>query len=460
MIRVLPILVWGDLLSAVFSHFVGLFLLLCLALYSGETLSISEGSPGIWGLKVAVFALVLVVVTYFAELYDSSSSFKRGRLPLRILSSLFISYLLLTALYHKLPQISLDRDVMLPALLVFGALQMCWHHYYASLLRLPGVAQKVLILGVGPLAKSIERTMTSFKHDYVLAGFVQPTGEAVAVRQSSVLASIDNLLETAVREGVGKIVISLSERRGVLPVADLLQARFNGIEVVDAARFHEELTGTLLVRDVAPGWFIYANGFGANPLMRICRRLIDVILAIIGLTLCAPMLPLLAMAIRFDSPGPVLFRQLRLGKDEKPFYLYKFRTMRQDAEQGTGAVWAQQDDPRVTRFGKFLRKSRLDEIPQLFNVLKGDMAFVGPRPERPEFVSRLKEEIPYYSKRHVLKPGVTGWAQVKYPYGASVEDSHQKLMFDLYYVKNHSFLFDVQIILETVKVVLFGRGSR
>lgn len=460
MIRVLPILVWGDLLSAIFAHFVGLLLVLGLAFYSGETLIVDSGNLPFRIFKTVLFAFVLILVAYLAELYDSRRSFRLTRLPLRILLSLLVSFLVLSGLYQLFPQIAIEQNAMLPGLLIFGIFQLLWHRYYSSLVKLPGVAQKVLILGVGPLARSMEQTMTSLQHKYVFAGYVQPSGETVAVPQPEILAPVESLLETAIREDVSKIVVSLSERRGVLPVADLLQARFNGIEVVDAARFHEELTGTLLVRDIPPAWFIYSNGFGANPVMRVCRRVSDVVLSAVGLVLASPLIPLLALAIKLDSHGEVLFRQQRLGRDEKPFNLYKFRTMRQDAESSTGAVWAQANDPRITRFGRFLRKSRLDEIPQLFNVLRGDMAFVGPRPERPEFVARLKEEIPYYSKRHVIKPGVTGWAQVKYPYGASVEDAHQKLMFDLYYVKNHSFLFDVQIILETVKVVLFGRGSR
>ena len=194
--------------------------------------------------------------------------------------------------------------------------------------------------------------------------------------------------------------------------------------------------------------------------MRGMKRILDVILSLMGIILFLPFAPIIAVMIKLDSPGPVLFKQLRVGVGEKTFHLYKFRTMRQDAEKNSGAVWATEDDPRITRVGRFLRKSRLDEVPQLFNVLRGDMSFVGPRPERPEFVNKLNERVPYYATRHTVKPGVTGWAQVKYPYGASEEDALDKLRYDLFYIKNYSLLLDLVIILETVKVVLFGRGGR
>ncbi|MRR07231.1 MAG: exopolysaccharide biosynthesis polyprenyl glycosylphosphotransferase, partial [Deltaproteobacteria bacterium] len=206
--------------------------------------------------------------------------------------------------------------------------------------------------------------------------------------------------------------------------------------------------------------FIFSDGFRRTGFGRIMKRSADVALSLVGIILVLPLLPFVALGIKVTSPGPILFRQVRVGQGDRPFVLYKFRSMRADAEKASGAVWAQKDDPRVTRFGKFLRTSRLDELPQLYNVLRGDMSLVGPRPERPEFVDKLKEVIPYYSERHFVKPGVTGWAQVKYPYGASVDDAIEKLRYDLYYIKNMSMLLDIIIVLETIKVVLFGRGSR
>jgi len=239
-----------------------------------------------------------------------------------------------------------------------------------------------------------------------------------------------------------------------------MHCKFSGIDVFDAPTFYEQLTGKLLLENITPGWFVFSNGFKLTHTIRFCKKIIDKILATIGLIITFPLFPLIAVAVKISSPGPVFFKQVRTGLHEKQFLLYKFRTMRSDAEAGTGAVWAQDNDPRVTSIGKFLRKSRLDELPQLYNVLKGDMSFIGPRPERPEFVETLKQQIPYYSHRHFVKPGITGWAQIKYPYGASVEDAVEKLRYDLYYIKNLSITLDLLIFFETIKVILFSRGGR
>jgi sugar transferase (PEP-CTERM system associated) len=243
-------------------------------------------------------------------------------------------------------------------------------------------------------------------------------------------------------------------------VRDVLKCKLRGIEVLDAMTFYERVTGKLMIENINPSWFIFSDGFRLTPFMRVSKRLVDVVLALFGLIIAAPFLPLIALAVRLESPGPILFRQLRVGEGERYFHLYKFRSMRQDAEKDTGAVWASKNDPRVTRLGRFMRKTRIDEIPQLFNVLKGEMSFVGPRPERPEFVEGLTEMIPYYSNRHCVKPGVTGWAQVRYSYGASAEDALEKLRYDLYYIKNYSLLLDIYIFFATFRVVLGARGGR
>jgi sugar transferase (PEP-CTERM system associated) len=229
---------------------------------------------------------------------------------------------------------------------------------------------------------------------------------------------------------------------------------------MDAPSFYELVHGKLMLEHITPSWIIFSSGFRRPIYFNICKRYIDIVLSLAGLSLTLPFFPIIALAIKLDSPGPVFFRQIRVGNKEKMFNLYKFRSMRQDAEEKTGAIWAAKNDPRVTRLGSFFRKSRVDEIPQLYNVLRGDMSFVGPRPERPEFVEKLKQVIPYYSKRHFIKPGVTGWAQVRYPYGSSVEDAIEKLRYDLFYIKNLSPFLDTLIFFETIKVVLFGRGGQ
>lgn len=451
--KALFLLVGGDVLMILLTQAVGQF-----AQYSIKT-GMSPVRPSM-GIRWLLFALVVLLTTYLVELYSMERHFNRKSMLQRILVSLSLSLALLLTLYQLFPQLGLDRWHVTMTLLVFGGCQFVWHERYPLFLHARGVAKNILILGVGPLAMQIGRSLESSTHSYILAGYIQSPGEQPMVPDQKILADSDHLFETAYNNHIEKIVISMAERRGVLPVAELLQCRFNGIEVVDAMSFHEETTGKLLVDYTHPGWFIYSNGFRITAFKRITKRMFDVFAAVVGLALVLPLFPLIALAVKLDSKGPVFFRQARTGENEREFMVYKFRSMCQDAERGTGAVWAQANDARITRVGHWLRKTRLDELPQLLNVFKGDMALVGPRPERPEFVRQLKEKVPYYAKRHLIKPGVTGWAQVRFPYGASVEDSLEKLKFDLYYMKHFTPAMDLLIILETVKVVLFGRGGR
>jgi exopolysaccharide biosynthesis polyprenyl glycosylphosphotransferase len=233
-----------------------------------------------------------------------------------------------------------------------------------------------------------------------------------------------------------------------------------GIEIIDLRSFYEEMTGKLLLNHMDLKYLICSAGFPHNKFLFTAKRAVDVLSAVVGLIVSSPIWPLLAILVKIDSPGPVLYRQVRVGFLENPFVLYKFRTMKHDAESETGAIWAQENDSRLRPIGKFLRKTRLDELPQLFNVLKGEMSFVGPRPERPEFVEQLNELLPFYAKRNFIKPGITGWAQINYPYGSSVEDAYEKLCYDLYYFKNMTLLTDVLIVLQTFKVILWTRGAR
>ncbi len=409
--------------------------------------------------RVVIFVLVAVFSSFFVELYSREKRFTRIEHSVRIGIALLIDFFVLSALYYLLPSGLVGRGVLIISLASFGVAQYIWHRSFPLILTAPGISQKILILGNGSLAKKIEEVMPFSRHNYVLAGYVRPLNEIPAIPDPRIVGTLDQIFETVGRIKPHKIIVSLAERRGVLPVREILRCKLSGVEVVDAMCFYEQLTGKLLIENINPSWFIFSEGFRVTGFIRFYKRVLDILFSFIGLVLAAPIIPLVALAVKFDSPGPVFFRQVRVGEGERPFTLVKFRTMCNDAEKN-GAVWAQKDDPRVTRIGNFLRKSRLDEIPQLFNVLKGDMSFVGPRPERPEFIEKLEEKIPYYSKRHFVKPGVTGWAQVKYPYGASEEDAVEKLRYDLYYIKNLSILFDLLIICETVKVVLFGRGAR
>lgn len=328
---------------------------------------------------------------------------------------------------------------------------------------IPGVLKRVLVVGDGPLAEKMEEFMHANRDSYVMLGRVSCssslfTPATQGERHEAASDRIGRLLRLAENFGADKVVVALAERRGFFPVEELLTCKMAGIEVVDAPSFYESAMHKLLIENISPSWFIFSHGFKVNWMLRLCKRTFDLSAASVGLICLSPLVPLIALAIRLDSPGPTLFRQVRVGRGDKPFVLMKFRTMREDAEAGTGAVWSQVNDPRITKVGNFLRRSRLDEIPQLLNILKGDMSLVGPRPERPEFVSELKERIPYYSERHYVKPGLTGWAQVLYQYGSTVEDAIEKLRYDMYYIKNISIILDLYIVLKTFKVVLLGKG--
>jgi sugar transferase (PEP-CTERM system associated) len=259
--------------------------------------------------------------------------------------------------------------------------------------------------------------------------------------------------------GVDRIVVALDERRGKFPLEQLLSCRLKGIRVEDGVAFTEQLAGKLSVESLHPSFLIFSDGFKRSAIFKQVKRVFDILASAVGLTLFFPVSLMIAIAIKLDSKGPILYRQERVGEDERIFRLLKFRSMRVDAEEN-GPEWARVDDQRVTRVGRMIRKLRLDEIPQMINVLKGEMSFVGPRPERPFFTEQLKKGIPYYSQRHVIKPGITGWAQICYRYGASKEDALEKLKYDLYYIKHMSWVFDLIIFFETVKIVLLGKGAR
>lgn len=446
-------LMTGDVLCA------GTAMVAAFLLRFGEMPHLVDFS-GVGGLRLAIFILVMVFAAFFVELYSQERELGTLDLAGRITIELILGFLVLAMIHFFLPDVMDRRGVLLLSVSIFGLFQFLWHAGSRGGFIFPAFAKRVLILGTGPLASQMGSLVGESGQKYVLSGYVSCDSEPVYVPAQSIVGNEEGLYETVRRQRADKIVISLAERRGVFPLKDVLSCKLSGIEVMDAPSFYERVTGKLLIESINPSWFIFSSGFRVTALNRLIKRFIDIFCALLGGALVLPFLPLVAFAIRLDSPGPVIFSQERVGEREKSFRLYKFRTMRTDAESGTGAVWAQKDDPRVTRLGRFLRKSRIDEIPQLFNVLMGDMSLVGPRPERPEFVEQLKKVIPYYSERHFVKPGVTGWAQVRYPYGASVEDAVEKLRYELYYIKNLSVAFDVMIILQTVKVVLFQRGGR
>ncbi|NLW80492.1 MAG: TIGR03013 family PEP-CTERM/XrtA system glycosyltransferase [Desulfovibrionales bacterium] len=352
-----------------------------------------------------------------------------------------------------------EQEVVLFGLGVFGVLKISEFLFWKYRLAIPGLIKRVLVVGDGPLADQMETLARSRPARFALLGRVPcPSTLLSDGGQQEKGGDAGRLLRMAQNFMVDYVVVSLTERRGFFPVAELLACKLAGIEVLDAPTFYERTQHKLLIENITPSWFIFSHGFRVTWFLRLIKRTMDIVLSVLGLLFFLPVLPIVAVAIKLDSPGPVLFRQVRVGQGDRPFTVLKFRTMRLNAESESGAVWCQKEDSRITRVGHVLRKTRLDEVPQLLNILKGDMSIVGPRPERPEFVENLKEIIPYYSERHYVKPGLSGWAQVSYPYGSSVEDAVEKLRYDLYYIKNISVTFDIYVIFRTIKVVLLGKG--
>jgi sugar transferase (PEP-CTERM system associated) len=343
---------------------------------------------------------------------------------------------------------------------VFFVLQQLGHGLFLKLRRSCWHRKNVLIFGTGIKARKIEQILRLYVNDYHLVGYIQTAGDRKYIDAEQVVGRVDDLSTVVQTLPVHMIVIALTERRGHLPVKQLLNCKLQGIEIVDYPAFFETLVGKIPVEDLEPSWLVQSKGLLITPTMRLLKRAIDIVLASILLVVVAPILMPVALLVKITSPGPVLYCQKRVGLNGQIFTIYKFRSMVVNAERGQGAIWAQENDPRITRFGHFIRKTRIDELPQLFNVFKGDMSFIGPRPERPELVAEIEKTVPYYQERHIVKPGITGWAQIMYPYGASIGDALEKLRYDLYYIKNLSVLLELVIVLETINVMLFRQGSR
>jgi sugar transferase (PEP-CTERM system associated) len=324
-------------------------------------------------------------------------------------------------------------------------------------------SHRILVLGTGAGALEVDKTLSSMHGSgLTLVGFY-PLGssEPAMIPSNRVLSAMDGLEEIVRTHQIDQLIVTVREQRGgVLPLRQLLNCRLHGVKVTDLSGFFESVRGAVPIESLKASWLIYGEGFKKGPLRQVVKRLLDIIASGILLAIAGPIMCTTALAIYFESGGPVIFRQERVGKGGRSFWLLKFRSMRLDAEKDGTPRWATQNDPRVTAIGRFIRRTRIDELPQLLNVLRGEMSFVGPRPERPFFVSQLTEKIPFYGARHSVKPGVTGWAQVRSEYGASEDDARTKLEYDLFYIKNQSLLLDIAILAETVRVVLFGEGAR
>jgi sugar transferase (PEP-CTERM system associated) len=445
------ILIMGDLLIAFIAVYIGIFI------YTGGLFRLQGFFPF---PQAVTFSIIVVFMSFFVDVYHLKNQNSKKEILLKIMFAGFFSTITLATLYYFIPSIKIGRTVFSYALCVSVIFQLLWHIGYWFILRLNVISTRVLILGTGPIAQTMGDLLLRNNNGLALAGYVNCLGEPIYVPRDNIIGKGEGLLDIALKEKVQQIVVSLSERRGTLPVREVLNCKLQGINIIDGPSFYEMITGKLLIENINPSHLIFSEGFRLTAIQRYLKRIVDTVFAVLGIMLSIPLLLIIPVLIKIDSKGPVFFKQKRVGEYEKKFTLYKFRTMLDDAEKNTGPVWSKANDSRITRLGKFLRKTRLDEIPQLFNVIWGDMSFIGPRPERPFFVESLKKQIPYYSERHCIKPGITGWAQVRYEYGDSVEDAIEKLRYDLYYIKYQSISLDMLILLDTVKVVFWGKGGR
>jgi sugar transferase (PEP-CTERM system associated) len=415
--------------------------------------------------KVVLVGLVLQTCLYYNDLYEFKVSKTFKELGLRLLEALGAAAILLALIFFLFPEAGMADGVLETSAVVMLGVVISWRYVYMLTLERGIFNQRIIIIGSGDLAQNIVKEIQEKKDcGYSISLIMYEEGAQNVWVDFKTLAPVkvtgNALNEKARAAGVKKVIVALSEKRGRLPIRELLHCRLDGVEVIDGNSFIEMLTGKLIVRNLNPGWLIFSEGFHKSPVEGVFKRSADILLSLVLLSLLSPLMAVVAALIKMDSKGPVLFSQQRAGKGRNIFKIYKFRSMVQGAEDATGPVWAGEDDPRITRIGKIIRRLRIDELPQIWNVLKGDMSFVGPRPEREVFIKELVKYIPYYDARLTVKPGLTGWAQINFSYGASVEDAVEKLNYDLFYIKNMSFLMDMLIILRTVKIVMFGRGAR
>lgn len=414
-------------------------------------------------LKALALGTAYVLVFYYFDLYTSDLLRPSWLLFTKLVTASLIALGSLFAIFFMLPEIKAWRGILLINSLLVPLAVLAWRFFISRLPNLELPSENVLILGSGDLAKKIgsqiykDRTL-----GFHLQGFIDddPGKLGVSIVNPGVIGGYGDIMAITQDAGINRIIVALADRRAKLPMAVLLDCKLRGITIEEGETFNEKLIGKIPVDHLKPSWMVFSDGFKSLRSRKTVKRVFDMAMALACLIISSPVMLFTAILIKIDSRGPVLFRQTRVGENGNEFNIFKFRSMRVDAEDKTGPVWAGSNDNRVTRTGRIIRSIRVDELPQLINVLRGDMSFVGPRPERPFFVSKLREVIPYYEMRTVVKPGITGWAQINYPYGASIEDALEKLQYDIYYIKNMSPLLDIIIFLKTIKVILTGKGAR
>jgi sugar transferase (PEP-CTERM system associated) len=406
--------------------------------------------------KIIGITVLTLLLSYYFDLYEPQRMSGRWEIYFRLLLVLSVLSFLLAGLVYVLPDVFIGPHVFTVGIAVLAVVLVLWRRAYEWIIGLSVFRERIYVLGNGERARNIIRTLR-LRRD---AGMEIVMGDTAGEYPSELdRFSADLRSFRKPKVNIDRVIVAMEDRRGSMPVRELLELRLNGVLVEDATALMERFLGKLPLEGLNPSTLIFTHGFNVKASQQIVRRLISMTVSFVGLAICLPFIPFIILAVRLSSPGPIFFKQTRVGLRGRHFSVIKFRTMRQDAE-AQGAVWATKNDPRVTTLGRFMRKTRLDEIPQLWNVLRGEMGFVGPRPERPEFVQWLTSEIPFYELRHMIRPGITGWAQVRYQYGATLEETKQKLEYDLYYVKHLSVGLDLLIMFETIKTIILRRGAQ
>ncbi|QCI92644.1 TIGR03013 family XrtA/PEP-CTERM system glycosyltransferase [Novosphingobium sp. EMRT-2] len=409
---------------------------------------------------LATFAVLVQVAMISVGVYGSEALRSLRYAAARLLVAVSLGIIAMSVVYFLLPGHTLWRSNLFYAMFLAIGLLFGVRVLLGGLLGTAAFRRRILVLGSGHRADRLRKLGERPEAGFVIVGYVGMSDGVPVVEEAINRAAIHNLTRFVDNLGVSEVVLALEERRNALPLKDLLRIKTTGVHVNDFSTFVERETGRIDLDTVNPSWLIFSDGFSSGRMLSsAAKRLFDIVASLLLLVMTLPVIALFAVLVKLDSRGPAFFRQTRVGLYGQNFDVIKLRSMRTDAEVD-GAKWAQKDDPRVTRIGRFIRKVRIDELPQTWTVLKGEMSFVGPRPERPEFVSDLEDKLRYYAERHMVKPGITGWAQINYPYGASIEDARNKLEYDLYYAKNYTPFLDLLILLQTIRVVLWNEGAR
>src|SRR4051812_30546619 len=412
--------------------------------------------------KALLATCVCQMCLYYSDLYDDPrAGGDNSALLIRTLQALGMTLLVLALIYGMFPALTIGRGVIGPGVTFAAAALIAWRIAFGWVTRQVGPRQRLLLVGMNPAALALARELRAREELGIeIIGYVDVNPQASPSGLLPLLGTIEDVPPIVRARQVDRVVVSLADARGKLPMEKLLEMKLAGVRFDHFASVYEEHTGKIAVENLRPSWLIFSDGFTSSRVRSTVKRATDIALAAIGLLVAGPVILALAAAVRLTSPGAAFYSQRRVGRHGRVFSVYKLRSMCANAERDTGPVWTKSTgDARITRLGRFLRRTRLDELPQFWNILTGHMSLVGPRPERPEFVQSLVQQIPFYGQRHVVKPGLTGWAQVRYTYGATVEDAVEKLQYDLFYIKNLSIAFDVFIIFETIKTVLRRRGQ-